>query len=69
MSTIFLHVGQAGNEIGAKFWALAAAEKPPRQWFFDEHGRCRCVMVDTEPKVCCAPKTHTRDSHHTRCRR
>ena len=51
MSTVFLHVGQAGNEIGAALWSLAAKEKPPRQWLFDERGRARCVLVDTEPKV------------------
>ena len=51
MSTIYLHVGQAGNEIGGAFWQLAAAERPPRRWLLDERGRCRCVLVDTEPKV------------------
>lgn len=51
MSTVYLHVGQAGNEVGAALWSLAAREKPPQQWLFDERGRARCVLVDTEPKV------------------
>ena len=51
MATIFLHVGQAGNEVGAAFWSLAAQEKPPRQWLFENGKRARCVLVDTEPKV------------------
>ena len=51
MSTLFLHVGQAGNEIGSAFWTLAGKEKPPKQWLYDERGRARCVLVDTEPKV------------------
>lgn len=50
-STVYLHVGQAGNEIGGAFWRLASAEKPPKRWLFDERGRCRAVLVDTEPKV------------------
>ena len=50
-STLYLHVGQAGNEIGSAFWRLAAAEKPPKRWLFDERGRARLVLVDTEPKV------------------
>ena len=50
-STVYLHVGQAGNEIGGAFWRLASAEKPPKRWLFDERGRIRAVLVDTEPKV------------------
>ena len=49
---IYLHVGQAGNEIGSAFWRLAASEQASRNWLFDERGRCRAVFVDTEPKVC-----------------
>eukprot|EP00967_Tisochrysis_lutea_P097063 scaffold142446_cov32-Tisochrysis_lutea.AAC.4 len=48
---IYLHVGQAGNEIGSAFWRYALGEGPPRRWLFDEVGRCRAVFVDTEPKV------------------
>ena len=51
MSTIYLHCGQAGNEVGGALWKLAWAEKPPRRWFFDERGTARAVFVDTEPKV------------------
>ena len=51
MPSVFLHVGQAGNEIGSAFWRLAAAEKPTQRWMFDGRGRCRSVFVDTEPKV------------------
>ena len=35
----------------AEYKALPAAERAPRQWLFDELGRCRAVLVDTEPKV------------------
>lgn len=51
MATVMLHVGQAGNEVAGAFWRLAVAERPPRRWLFDERGRCRAVLVDTEPKV------------------
>eukprot|EP00966_Prymnesium_polylepis_P336166 7391458-Prymnesium_polylepis.2 len=51
MPTVFVHVGQAGNEIAGAFWRLASAEKPPKRWLFDERGCCRAVLVDTEPKV------------------
>ena len=51
MSTIWLHCGQAGNEIGSAFWRLATGERPPRKWLFDDHGCARAVFVDTEPKV------------------
>ena len=51
MSTIWLHCGQAGNEIGSAFWRLASGERPPRRWLFDDHGCARAVFVDTEPKV------------------
>ena len=51
MSTIYLHCGQAGNEVGGALWRLAWNEKPPRRWFFDERGTARAVFVDTEPKV------------------
>lgn len=51
MATLFLHVGQAGNEVGSALWSLAAREQPPRRWLFDERGAARCVLVDTEPKV------------------
>ena len=51
MSTVFVHVGQAGNEIASAFWKLASSEKPPKRWLLDERGCCRAVLVDTEPKV------------------
>ncbi|EOD08281.1 hypothetical protein EMIHUDRAFT_120931, partial [Emiliania huxleyi CCMP1516] len=49
---LYLHVGQAGNEVGSAFWRLAASEGPPAGRVFDEKGRCRAVFVDTEPKAC-----------------
>ena len=51
-SLLYLHVGQAGNEVGSAFWRLAASEGPPAGRVFDEKGRCRAVFVDTEPKAC-----------------
>ena len=51
MSTVFIHVGQAGNEVAGAFWQLAGAERPPKRWLFDERGHCRAVLIDTEPKV------------------
>lgn len=51
MSTIYVHVGQAGNAVGEAFWTLAAKEKPTKHWLFDERGRAKAVLVDTEPKV------------------
>ena len=68
MSTLFLHVGQAGNEIGSAFWSLAGKEKPPKQWLYDERGRARCVLVDTEPKVVRGVvKTIGAEKVHQRC--
>ena len=48
---LFLHVGQGGNAVGACFWQHAARERGPRRWLLDASGRCRCVLVDTEPKA------------------
>ena len=68
MSTVFLHVGQAGNEIGAAYWSLAGSEKPPKRWLFDECERARCVLVDTEPKVVRGVvRTLGADKIHPRC--
>ena len=37
--------------MGACFWQHAARERGPRRWLLDASGRCRCVLVDTEPKA------------------
>jgi len=53
MSTVFLHVGQAGNQIGHEFWSLILGESPIKEdIFFDRFtSHSRSVLVDTEPKV------------------
>jgi tubulin delta len=53
MSTILLHVGQAGNQIGQEFWNLMLEESPIKEdIFFDRFtNRARAVLVDSEPKV------------------
>ena len=68
MSTVFVHVGQAGNEIAGAFWKLATSEKPPKRWLLDERGYCRAVLVDTEPKVVRGvANTMGADRLHPRC--
>ena len=68
MTTIHLAVGQAGNEIAASYWSLAAKEKPTKQYLFDASGRARCVLVDTEPKVVRGVvRTLGADKIHPRC--
>lgn len=36
MSTVFVHVGQCGNQIGSTFWEKAWSSKIPSSPFFDE---------------------------------
>jgi hypothetical protein len=53
MSTIMLHVGQAGNQIGQEFWSLMMDESPIKEdIFFDRFtNHARALLVDSEPKV------------------
>ncbi len=67
MSTVYLHVGQCGNQIARELWPLLHAESISPQHaqnkalvntsspFFNpnSHGKAqpRAILVDTEPKV------------------
>ncbi|TNV79486.1 hypothetical protein FGO68_gene6345 [Halteria grandinella] len=53
MSTVLLHVGQAGNQIGQELWTLLLEESPMKEdIFFDKFtNKARAVLVDSEPKV------------------
>lgn len=53
MSTIMMHVGQAGNQIGQEFWNLMVDESPIKEdIFFDRFtNHARAVLVDSESKV------------------
>jgi len=58
MATVFVHVGQAGCQIGEALWAALARERPGTPDLFCEPARegvgaprPRAVLVDAEPKV------------------
>ena len=54
MSTVYLHVGQAGNQIGSVLWKLLLNETGSIQEdiFFDRvRNTARSILVDSEPKV------------------
>lgn len=67
MSTVYLHVGQCGNQIARELWPLLHAETASVQHglakntvntsspFFEPSAqgkaRPRAILVDTEPKV------------------
>lgn len=52
MATVFVHVGQCGNQVGAQFWEEAAKERVVAHPLFRrEDGAARAVFADTEPKV------------------
>ena len=53
MSTVFLHVGQAGCQIGEALWPVLAQERPASSEFFRSRGAIhpRAILVDAEPKV------------------
>jgi hypothetical protein len=54
-NTVFLHIGQCGNQIGEMFWervqrhAIAHGGSP----FLDEDGKAPAILIDTEPKASC----------------
>ena len=48
MSTVFVHVGQAGNQIGCDLWNSL---NDNAQFFDPQTGKARGVLIDTEPKV------------------
>lgn len=53
MSTVFLHVGQAGCQIGDALWPALAQERPGSPEFFRTRSAVcpRAILVDAEPKV------------------
>eukprot|EP01116_Phalansterium_solitarium_P007425 TRINITY_DN20088_c0_g1_i1.p1 TRINITY_DN20088_c0_g1~~TRINITY_DN20088_c0_g1_i1.p1 ORF type:complete len:440 (+),score=122.21 TRINITY_DN20088_c0_g1_i1:89-1408(+) len=51
MGTVFLHVGQAGIQIGKQFWDFVTAEYSTANHTFFRKGKARAILVDTEPKV------------------
>jgi len=65
-NTMFLHVGQCGNQVALPLWSLAAAERriASPDSFTNDHnssgahplfdpasGHARAVFVDSEPKA------------------
>ncbi|XP_077997628.1 tubulin delta chain-like [Glandiceps talaboti] len=52
MSTVFLQVGQCGNQVGQEFWKLVDREKRETgNVFHARDGKLRSINVDSEPKV------------------
>ncbi|XP_078072030.1 tubulin delta chain-like isoform X2 [Mustelus asterias] len=56
MSTIWLQIGQCGNQIGQEWWKFVANEKAPnsavdRYPFHTPDGKLSALSVDSEPKV------------------
>lgn len=54
--SIFVHVGQCGNQIGDSFWKLMSRDEIARETYFRTNRRDNSlitpsVLVDTEPKV------------------
>jgi hypothetical protein len=58
MSTVFISVGQCGNQVGSAFWQRAAALPCASNSFFDEYGKARAILVDAEPKVVTGTLAH-----------
>ncbi|XP_078396990.1 tubulin delta chain-like [Cetorhinus maximus] len=56
MSSIWLQIGQCGNQIGQEWWKLIANERAPnsavdRYPFYTYDGKLSALCVDSEPKV------------------
>ncbi|XP_072426217.1 tubulin delta chain-like isoform X1 [Chiloscyllium punctatum] len=56
MSTIWLQIGQCGNQVGQEWWKLVTNEKAPnstldRYPFYAPDGKLSALCVDSEPKV------------------
>lgn len=53
MSTVFIQVGQCGNQVGFQLWKLFQDEVSIRNntVFSRSSERARCILVDSEPKV------------------
>lgn len=57
-STVWVNVGQCGNQVGLELWKHLVSDHGDSQSimegtnpFFNLDGTARCVMVDSEPKV------------------
>ena len=63
MSSVFLQVGQCGNQVGFQLWKLFRDEVNLRDntIFHSNSERARCILVDSEPKV--AEKPFSKASH------
>ena len=51
MSTILVHVGQAGNQLGQSLWDKILSTPLGPIPFLDDHGKARALLIDAEPKV------------------
>jgi len=58
MSSVFIHTGQCGNQIGREYWRLVEGEHRNDLTHLlsisntaNRHRTANCVMVDSEPKV------------------
>ena len=53
MSSVFIQVGQCGNQVGFQFWKLLRDEISLHNntVFNRDTERARCILVDSEPKV------------------
>lgn len=49
--SIYIHVGQCGNQIALPLWQVKGATKTHCRSLFDEDGFARAIFVDTEPKA------------------
>ncbi|XP_022099004.1 tubulin delta chain-like isoform X2 [Acanthaster planci] len=51
MSTVFVQVGQCGNQVGKEFYRTVSKLQEQRPIFADGDGKWRCIHVDSEAKV------------------
>ncbi|WAR22484.1 TBB1-like protein [Mya arenaria] len=53
MSTVFLQIGQCGNQVGHSFWKKVIKDEDVKKskCFLDNEGHLRSVAVDSESKV------------------
>ncbi|XP_063955431.1 tubulin delta chain-like isoform X1 [Lytechinus pictus] len=51
MSTVFLHVGQCGNQLGQQFWQLVQQDDEAKCTFYRRDQKLPSLHVDTEKKV------------------
>ena len=50
-TTVHVHVGQCGTQLGGTFWSHARHDTASHAPLFDEDGRARALLVDSEPRV------------------